>query len=85
MNVPSNRVKVVGYVEEGTTTTPFDMQVRNKTDRFHICIYAIEFLLKDKKIEENKAKILINEFNELLEKHQKYIVENGEDIPEVKR
>ncbi len=29
---------VRGYKEEGTTTTPFDMTVRNELDRFHLAI-----------------------------------------------
>ena len=29
-------IHVRGYKEEGTTTTPFDMCVRNDLDRFHL-------------------------------------------------
>ena len=32
------RFHVRGYVEEGTTTTPFDMLVRNQTSRYHLVI-----------------------------------------------
>ena len=31
-----------GYKEEGTTTTPFDMCVRNEIDRFHLAIDVID-------------------------------------------
>ncbi len=31
-----NNLHVRGYKEEGTTTTPFDMVVRNDMDRFHL-------------------------------------------------
>ena len=33
---------VRGYKEEGTTTTPFDMVVRNDLDRFHLAIDVID-------------------------------------------
>ena len=33
---------VRGYKEEGTTTTPFDMTVRNQIDRFHLAIDVID-------------------------------------------
>ena len=33
---------VRGYIEEGTTTTPFDMAMLNKMDRFHLVRKVIE-------------------------------------------
>ncbi|HZQ99077.1 MAG TPA: phosphoketolase family protein, partial [Chloroflexota bacterium] len=35
-------IHVRGYKEEGTTTTPFDMVVRNDMDRFHLAIDVID-------------------------------------------
>ncbi len=35
------RFHVRGFVEEGTTTTPFDMVVRNGMSRFHLCMEVI--------------------------------------------
>lgn len=35
------RFQISGYQEEGTTTTPFDMHVRNATSRFHLVMQAI--------------------------------------------
>ena len=35
------RFHVRGFMEEGTTTTPFDMVVRNQMSRFHLCIEAL--------------------------------------------
>jgi xylulose-5-phosphate/fructose-6-phosphate phosphoketolase len=36
-----NNIHVRGYKEEGTTTTPFDMCVRNDMDRYHLMLDAI--------------------------------------------
>src|SRR5699024_877984 len=38
----SSRIHVRGYKEEGTTTTPFDMLMRNDTDRYHLVMDVIE-------------------------------------------
>jgi len=80
----SNRMTVLGYIEQGSTTTPFDMQVVNKASRYHVCIYAvIAASLKNKEIKKKSEK-LIQGWNEILAKHNTYIVEHGDDIAEVK-
>jgi len=71
---------VRGYKEEGTTTTPFDMVVRNDLDRFHLVGDVIDRvpglgvraayvkqLMRDKRTE-----------------HREYIARHGEDLPEVR-
>ena len=37
-----DNIHVRGYKEEGTTTTPFDMVVRNELDRFHLVCDVID-------------------------------------------
>jgi xylulose-5-phosphate/fructose-6-phosphate phosphoketolase len=37
-----DNIHVRGFNEEGTTTTPFDMVVLNKLDRFHLAVDVIE-------------------------------------------
>ena len=71
---------VHGYKEEGTITTTFDIRVQNEIDRFHLVISAIKEIPKYCE----KAKVLIDWCNEMLEKHEKYIKEFGEDMPFVK-
>ena len=69
---------VHGYEEEGTITTPFDMRVLNKIDRFHLVIDAIRKL----DLGDEGQKVIL-EMEEKLRKHHDYIRENGVDMPEV--
>ena len=68
-----------GYSEEGTTTTPFDMVVRNRLDRFHLAVAAID-LIPGLAAHAAHAR---QHLSEALERHRRYIVEHGEDMPEV--
>ncbi|MFU8891439.1 MAG: phosphoketolase [Anaerosomatales bacterium] len=75
-----HNLHVRGYKEEGTTTTPFDMAVRNDIDRYHlfgdvvdrvdaltpIAAYARQFI-RDKLVE-----------------HREYIDTYGEDMPAIR-
>jgi xylulose-5-phosphate/fructose-6-phosphate phosphoketolase len=70
---------VRGYVEEGTTTTPFDMAVRNELDRFHLAIDAIDRVAG---LAERAAHIR-QHCREALDRHERYIVAHGVDMPEV--
>ena len=76
----NKNLHVFGYIEEGTITTPFDMRVQNKIDRFDLVKTAITVLPQL----GNKGSALFQKMNDLLVKHKNYIAEVGEDIPEVK-
>ncbi|WP_430249898.1 phosphoketolase family protein [Neorhizobium sp. DAR64860/K0K1] len=73
-------IHVRGFIEEGTTTTPFDMTVLNELDRFHLAIEAIERVpgLKD------KAGSVIARLEDKLAEHTRYVREHGEDMPEIR-
>ncbi|TBC95776.1 phosphoketolase family protein [Rhizobium leguminosarum] len=73
-------IHVRGFIEEGTTTTPFDMTVLNELDRFHLAIEAIERVpgLKERAGEALAA------FRGKLAEHHDYVREYGEDMPEVR-
>jgi xylulose-5-phosphate/fructose-6-phosphate phosphoketolase len=71
---------VRGYKEEGTTTTPFDLVVRNNMDRFQLAIDSLARLPAWK----TKADDAVRGFQEKLVEHKTYVVEHGEDMPEVR-
>jgi xylulose-5-phosphate/fructose-6-phosphate phosphoketolase len=81
----SQRLKIIGYIEKGTTTTPFDMQVLNGTSRYHVAKEAIMTVAKTNPEIHTKASHLISQLNNLLARHALYIIENGEDMPEVQQ
>jgi xylulose-5-phosphate/fructose-6-phosphate phosphoketolase len=75
----ADRFHVRGFIEEGTTTTPFDMVVRNRASRYHLVMDAI-----------NNARRTPAGATELkaycrseLARHDAYVVEHLEDMPEV--
>ena len=71
---------VRGYKEEGTTTTPFDMCVLNDLDRFHLVMDVIERVPKLTAIGAH----VLQAMRDKLIHHQEFIVEHGEDMPEVR-
>ncbi len=78
-----DRISVHGYMEEGTTTTPFNMMVMNKTDRYNLCLDVLEKAAKQNPKFKAKAKELTAFFLKKLAEHDKYILEYGKDMPEV--
>jgi xylulose-5-phosphate/fructose-6-phosphate phosphoketolase len=71
---------VRGYKEEGTTTTPFDMVVRNDLDRFHLAEDVIDRLPR---LGANAAYVKQELRNKLIE-HNEYITTYGDDIPAIR-
>ena len=71
---------VLGYKEEGTITTPFDMRVQNDIDRFHLVIDIINRIPRLK----NRGAYLVQRMRDKLVEHKQYIYTHGEDLPEVK-
>jgi xylulose-5-phosphate/fructose-6-phosphate phosphoketolase len=73
------RFHVRGFIEEGTTTTPFDMVVCNKMSRYHLCIEAMRRASRVRAL----TPPLIAECDDLLARHDAYVRANLEDMPEV--
>ncbi len=75
-----DRFHVRGYIEEGTTTTPFDMVVLNKISRLHLCLdvlrYVPELILNSGEL----SKIC----TDMLAEHETYIREHFDDLPDIK-
>ena len=73
----AERFHVRGFMEEGTTTTPFDMVVKNQMSRFHLCTEAL------RRARHPQADAVANWCDGMLTKHAGYIREHGEDLPEI--
>jgi len=70
---------VRGFIEEGTTTTPFDMVVLNRLDRFHL---AMDVLERVPGLGSRAAHLKQQLRNKLIE-HRNYVDRHGEDMPEI--
>jgi xylulose-5-phosphate/fructose-6-phosphate phosphoketolase len=71
---------VRGYKEEGTTTTPFDMVVRNDLDRFHLVQDVIDRVPSL----GSRCAFLRQRMAGKLVEHREYICAHGDDMPEVR-
>ncbi len=79
----SARVRVHGYEEVGSTTTAFDMMVRNKVDRYHLAMEAFGLAQETGVIDSDTSKRLIESLQEKLDSHREYIIDNGDDPLEI--
>jgi xylulose-5-phosphate/fructose-6-phosphate phosphoketolase len=73
------RFHVRGFVEEGTTTTPFDMVVQNGMSRFDLCREALRRLPEQNEHTQSLAQLC----ERMLVQHHAYVREHFEDMPEV--
>jgi xylulose-5-phosphate/fructose-6-phosphate phosphoketolase len=76
----AERFHVRGFIEEGSTTTPFDMVVLNRTSRFHL---AMEAMKRSRRAPQNLEGNL-RRCEESLARHGRYVREHFEDMPEVR-
>jgi xylulose-5-phosphate/fructose-6-phosphate phosphoketolase len=76
----ADRFRVRGFIEEGTTTTPFDMVVRNRVSRYHLVMDAINNARRT----PPGASDLKAWCEERLVAHEGYVVEHLQDMPEVR-
>ncbi len=73
-------IHVRGYCEEGTTTTAFDMVVLNHLDRYQLALDVIRRVPRlAGSVQAAEARYWAT-----MERHQHYIAEHGDDLPEVR-
>ncbi|MEU0090598.1 phosphoketolase family protein [Kribbella sp. NPDC006257] len=75
-----SNLHVRGYIEEGTTTSPFDMVVLNNLDRYHLAMDVIDRVpsLRGRAISVRQY------FSDQRTRHRAYVTTVGEDLPEVR-
>ncbi|MGE5647411.1 MAG: phosphoketolase [Acidobacteriota bacterium] len=75
-----DNMHVRGYIEEGTTTTPFDMTVLNRLDRLHLAMDVIDRVPKLQSVAAHEKQALRNKLIE----HKLYVAEHGDDMPDIR-
>lgn len=77
------RISVHGYIENGSTTTPFDMHVRNTTDRYHLAIDTVQKLLATNVVSADSGNQAIAKYQKMLDDNTACIKEHGVDMEEI--
>jgi xylulose-5-phosphate/fructose-6-phosphate phosphoketolase len=77
------RFTINGYQEEGTTTTPFDMNVRNRTDRYHVLMQAIRLAAASNPRVAARASERVHHYEYVLNDFRRYIQQHGSDPAEI--
>ncbi|HLC17993.1 MAG TPA: phosphoketolase family protein [Thermodesulfobacteriota bacterium] len=77
------RFDINGYREEGTTTTPFDMQVRNRTSRYHLVIQAAQKIAAKNPRVSSLAEELVKRYERKIREHSVFIRQEGVDPEEI--
>ncbi|KAE8234283.1 hypothetical protein CF326_g675 [Tilletia indica] len=76
----TRQMKVLGFVEQGTTTTPWSMLRMNGTDRFSVAEQALRFVARQSDTDAGvRAHELIANYQSQRRFHEKYVMEHGED------
>jgi xylulose-5-phosphate/fructose-6-phosphate phosphoketolase len=78
-----DRLSIHGYMESGSTTTPLDIHIRNKTDRYNLFIEAVNKVAKVGVIGLEKANTLVRKYENKIKDHKDYIMTVGDDPEEI--
>jgi len=76
----ADRFHVRGFIEQGTTTTPFDMTVKNRVSRYHLAADAIRYAGRT----PAGSTDLLRWCQAKLTEHDAYVITHLEDMPDVK-
>jgi xylulose-5-phosphate/fructose-6-phosphate phosphoketolase len=82
-NADATRFTIHGYEEHGSTTTPFDMFVRNATDRYHLAMEAFVVAEREGLITVSHCEELVATYEEKLRAHRAFVIEYGNDPEEI--
>ncbi len=80
-----DRISIHGYMESGSTTTPLDLHIRNKTDRYNLFIEAVEKMAKAGVVTQDKATKLVSTYKQKIKDHKDYIIRVGDDPEEISK
>lgn len=79
----ASRFDVRGYIECGSTTTPFDMHVRNKTSRYHLVIAIFENMINTGRMSNEDIRRIITKYRQKIDTNTEYIKKFGVDMSEI--
>lgn len=79
----TNRASIHGYREQGSTTTPFDMMIRNRTSRWHLLMATVEAFVKTGQLSTDKRDQIFAKYHQKITEHVDYIKQHGVDLPEI--
>jgi xylulose-5-phosphate/fructose-6-phosphate phosphoketolase len=77
----ARRFVINGYREEGTTTTPLDMHIRNGTSRYQLLIQALRAAPR---LDPQQVQRIITTYEQKLVDHRHYIERHGDDPAEIR-
>ena len=75
-----DRITIESYREEGSTTTPFDMVIRNRCSRYDIAQMAIKGGAKHNKEIQLKMQELLEQVRQDMAEAQEYILASGKGL-----
>ncbi len=75
----SDRIIIKGYVEEGSTTSPFDMKARNELSRYHLVKNVAKLALKKGLIDEDGYLSIRKDMDKKLADEKLYIIKHFVD------
>lgn len=70
-----DRISIAGYMEEGSTTTPFDMMLVNRTSRFHVAKAALRGAARRNEKVQVRQHELATQMDHDIVKTRKYIID----------
>lgn len=74
-----DRISIASYMEEGSTTTPFNMMLLNHTSRYHVAIAAVKGAAKRNEKVQVMLHELVSELTGEIKKTQEFIVREKTD------